>query len=205
MHPLELTGLLGWAERVMNAMGEWGVGLLVLLETVFPPLPSEVVLPLAGFLTSQDTMTLPLVIATATGGAYLGALGLYAVGARLGQERSVRLLSKLPLVDAEDFRRAGRWFERHGRASVFFGRLIPGVRSLISLPAGAHRMPLVQFSLFTLAGSGVWNGVLVGLGAALGTQYAVVERYSRFINYAVYAAVAGLIVWLIVRRVRKNH
>ena len=147
MHPVELTGLLGWAERVMNAMGEWGVGVLVLLETIFPPLPSEVVLPLAGFLTSQDTMTLPLVIVAATIGAYLGALGLYAVGARLGQERSVRLLSRLPLVDADDFRRAGRWFERHGKVSVFFGRLIPGVRSLISLPAGAHRMPLGQFSL----------------------------------------------------------
>ena len=87
------------------------------METVFPPLPSEVVLPLAGFLTSQDTMTLPLVIATVTAGAYLGALGLYALGARLGQGRSVRLLSKLPLVDADDFRRAGHWFERHGKAS----------------------------------------------------------------------------------------
>jgi membrane protein DedA with SNARE-associated domain len=205
MHPYELTGLLGWAERVMNAMGEWGVGLLVLLETIFPPLPSEVVLPLAGFLTSQDTMMLPLVIVMATVGAYLGALGLYAVGARLGQERSVRLLSKLPLVDAEDFRRAGRWFERHGRSSVFFGRLVPGVRSLISLPAGAHRMPLVQFSLFTLAGSALWNGVLVGLGAALGTQYALVERYSRFLNYAVWTAIAVLVVWLIIRRVRQNR
>ena len=204
MHPHELTGLLGWAEEVMIAMGEWGVGLLVLLETVFPPLPSEVVLPLAGFLTSQDTLSLPLVLLTATLGAYLGALGLYAVGARLGQERSVRLLSKLPLVDAEDFRRAGRWFERHGKASVFFGRLIPGVRSLISLPAGAHRMPLGQFSLFTLAGSGLWTGVLVGLGAALGTQYALVERYSRYLDYAVYAVLAGLVVWLIIRRVRTS-
>ena len=189
----------------MEAIGEWGVGILVLLETIFPPLPSEVVLPLAGFLSSQGSMSLPWVIVAATVGAYLGALGLYAVGARLGQERSVRLLSKLPLVDAEDFRRAGRWFERHGKASVFFGRLIPGVRSLISLPAGAHRMPLGQFSLFTLAGSGLWSGVLVGLGAALGTQYALVERYSRFLNYLVYAALAALVVWLIIRRVRQNH
>lgn len=205
MRALELTGLLGWAERVMNALGEWGVGFLVLLETIFPPLPSEVVLPLAGFLSSQGTLSLPLVILAATIGAYLGALGLYWLGARLGQERSVRLLSKLPLVDAEDFRRAGRWFERHGRSSVFFGRLIPGVRSLISLPAGAHRMPLGRFSLFTIAGSALWSGLLVGLGAALGTQYALVERYSRFINYAVYAALAGLVIWLIVRRVRKSN
>ena len=162
-------------------------------------------LPLAGFLSSQGSMSLPWVIVAATVGAYLGALGLYAVGARLGQERSVRLLSRLPLVDAEDFRRAGGWFERHGRSSVFFGRLIPGVRSLISLPAGAHRMPIGRFSVFTIAGSAVWSGVLVGLGAVLGTQYALVERYSRFINYLVYAVLLGLIVWLIIRRVRQNR
>lgn len=203
MRPLELTGLLGWAERVMNTLGEWGVGLLVLLETVFPPLPSEVVLPLAGFLASQGHLNLPLVVATSTAGAYLGALGLYGLGAALGQQRSIRILAKLPLVDREDFERADGWFGRHGKASIFFGRLIPGVRSLISLPAGAQRMSLITFSIFTLAGSALWNGTLVGLGAALGTQYALVDRYSSYINYALYAVLAGLLVWLIVRRVRR--
>ena len=187
MRPTELTGLLGWAERVMTALGEWGVGVLVLLETVFPPLPSEVVLPLAGFLTSQGELNLALVIATSTLGAYLGALGLYGLGAALGQDRSIRLLAQLPLVDREDFERADAWFGRHGKVSIFFGRLIPGVRSLISLPAGAQRMSLVTFSVFTIAGSGVWNGILIGAGAALGTQYALVDRYSRYINYALYA------------------
>ena len=203
MRPLELTGLLGWAERVMNALGEWGVGGLVLLETVFPPLPSEVVLPLAGFLTSQGGMNLGLVIATSTLGAYLGALGLYGLGAVLGQDRSIRLLAKLPLVDREDFERADAWFGRHGRASIFFGRLIPGVRSLISLPAGAQRMSLATFSIFTVAGSGLWNGILIGLGVALGTQYALVDRYSTYINYVLYAVLAGLLVVLVVRRVRR--
>jgi membrane protein DedA with SNARE-associated domain len=205
MHPYELTGVLGWAERVMNALGEWGVGLLVLVETVFPPLPSEVVLPLAGFLSSQDQMSVPLVILTSTLGAYLGALGLYALGATVGQERSIRLLSKLPLVDRDDFERTDRWFSRHGKASIFFGRLIPGVRSLISLPAGAQRMSLPVFSVFTVAGSGLWNVVLIGLGAALGTQYDLVNRYSRFLNYAVYAVLVGLIVWLIIRRARRGR
>jgi membrane protein DedA with SNARE-associated domain len=203
MRPLELTGLLGWAERVMNTLGEWGVGLLVVVETVFPPLPSEVVLPLAGFLSSQGNLSLPLVIVTSTAGAYVGALGLYGLGAALGQERSIRLLAKLPLVDREDFERADDWFRRHGKASIFFGRLIPGVRSLISLPAGAQRMNLATFSAFTLGGSGVWNATLIGLGAALGTQYALVDRYSGYINYALYAVLAGLLVWLIVRRVRR--
>jgi len=203
MRPLELTGLLGWAERVMTTLGEWGVGLLVLLETVFPPLPSEVVLPLAGFLTSQGNLNLPLVVGTSTAGAYLGALGLYGLGAALGHERSIRILSKLPLVDREDFERADAWFGRHGRSSIFFGRLIPGVRSLISLPAGAQRMSLATFSLFTVAGSGLWNGILIGLGVALGTQYALVDRYSSYINYALYAVLAGLLVWLIARRLRR--
>ena len=162
--PSRLTGLLGWAERVMTTLGEWGVGALVLLETVFPPLPSEVVLPLAGFLTSQGEMHLALVIATSTLGAYLGALGLYGLGAGLGHDRSIRLLAKLPLVDREDFERADSWFGRHGRPSIFFGRLIPGVRSLISLPAGAQRMSLVTFTVFTVAGSGLWNGILIGPG-----------------------------------------
>jgi membrane protein DedA with SNARE-associated domain len=203
MRPLELTGLLGWAERLMTTLGEWGVGFLVLLETVFPPLPSEVVLPLAGFLTSQGAMSLALVIATSTAGAYVGALGLYGLGAALGQDRSIRLLAKLPLVDREDFERADAWFGRHGKASIFFGRLIPGVRSLISLPAGAQRMNLATFSLFTVAGSALWNGLLIGLGMALGTQYALVDRYSSYINYALYAVIAGLLVALIVRRVRR--
>ena len=109
MRALELTGLLGWAERVMTTLGEWGVGVLVLIGTVFPPLPSEVVLPLAGFLTSQGAMNLVLVIVTSTAGAYLGALGLYWLG-RLGQDRSIRLLARLPLVDREDFERADAWF-----------------------------------------------------------------------------------------------
>ena len=203
MRPLELTGLLGWAEQVMTTLGEVGVGILVLLETVFPPLPSEVVLPLAGFLASQGSLSLPLVIVTSTVGAYLGALGLYGLGAAFGQERSIRILSKLPLVDREDFERADAWFSRHGRSSIFFGRLIPGVRSLISLPAGAQRMGLATFSIFTVAGSGVWNGTLIGLGVALGTQYALVDRYSTYINYALYAVLAGLLVWLVVRRVRR--
>jgi membrane protein DedA with SNARE-associated domain len=205
VHPVELTGILGWAERVMLALGEWGVGLLSMLEIVFPPIPSEVVLPLAGFLSSQDQMSIPLVLLTSTLGAYLGALLLYGLAARLGHDRSVRLLSRLPLVDRDDFERAGGWFSRHGKASIFFGRLIPGVRSLISLPAGAQRMNLVVFSAFTIAGAGLWNGILIALGAALGTQYALVQQYSRFLNYAVYAVLAGLVIALIVRRVRRSR
>ena len=97
------------------------------------------------------------------------------------------------------------WFHQHGRWSVLVGRLIPGIRSLVSLPAGAARMPLLWFSLLTCAGSLVWNSVLVGAGVALGTQYQLVERYSSVLNYLVYAALAAVVVWLVARRVRRRR
>ncbi|MBC7591246.1 MAG: DedA family protein [Salinibacterium sp.] len=199
----DLGGIVGFAADLMNALGEWGVGLFVLLETVFPPIPSEIILPLAGFLAHQGEMNIVLVIITSTLGAFIGALILYFLGAALGLDRSIRILSKLPLVDREDFEKAAAWFTRHGKSAVFFGRLIPGVRSLISLPAGASGMNLLVFSVFTIAGSGVWNTLLVSLGAALGTQYELIDQYSSYLNYAVYAAIAGVVLWLVIRRMRR--
>jgi membrane protein DedA with SNARE-associated domain len=200
----ELTGIVGLAAQAIEALGEWGVGLLTFAESVFPPIPSEVILPLAGFLTQQGTMNMVLVFITSTLGAYLGALLLYWLGATLGLERSIRGLSKLPLVEREDFEHAADWFKRHGRSAVFFGRLIPGVRSLVSLPAGAQGMHLMTFSVFTVTGSGLWNGLLIGLGALLGEQYHLIQEYSRFLNYAVYAALAAAIFWLVFRKIRKG-
>lgn len=200
----QLTGIVGFAAQSIDSLGEWGVGLFTLLETVFPPIPSEVILPLAGFLTRQGSLNLALVFITSTLGAYLGALALYFLGAKVGLERSIRWLSRLPLVDREDFERAEGWFRRHGRSAVFFGRLLPGVRSLISLPAGAERMHLGTFSLFTIAGTAIWNGALIGLGVLLGRQYASVEQYSRYLNYAVYAALAVFVIWLVVRHIRRG-
>ena len=200
-----LSGLVGIAARLIAAIGEWGVGLFTLLETVFPPIPSEVILPLAGFIAQRGDMNIVLVIVLSTAGAWVGALVLYLLGAWLGEARAIRLLSRLPLVDEEDFEKASRWFSRHGRPAVFFGRLIPGVRSVISLPAGAQRMSLLTFSVFTIAGSAVWNSLLVLLGAALGTQYELLDRYSTYLDYAVYAAIAVLIGWLVIRRIRRRR
>jgi membrane protein DedA with SNARE-associated domain len=199
-----LGGLVGMAARAIDATGEWGVGLFALAETVVPPIASEVILPLAGYLAKQGSLSLALVFFTSTLGAYLGALLLYWLGAKLGLERSIRGLSRLPLVDREDFDNAAGWFRRHGRSSIFFGRLLPGVRSFISLPAGASKMHLGTFSAFTLAGSGLWNGALIGLGFLLGSQYRLIEQYSRFLNYAVYAALGLMMVWLVVRGIRRS-
>ena len=201
----DMGGLSGLVLQLIDAVGEWGVALMLFVETVFPPIPSELILPLAGALAGSGDMNVVLLVATATLGAYVGALVLYWLGAVLGLERSIRWLSKLPLVDREDFDSAAGWFHRHGRSAVFFGRFIPGVRSLISLPAGADRMPLVTFSLFTIIGSGLWNTLLIGLGVALGTQYELIDRYAKYLDYAVYAAIAGVVLWLVVRAVRRRR
>jgi membrane protein DedA with SNARE-associated domain len=150
-------------------------------------------------------MNIALLIVVTTLGAYIGALVLYLLGAKLGLERSIRWLSKLPLVEREDFDKAAGWFHRHGRSAVFFGRFIPGVRSLISLPAGADRMPLATFSLFTIVGSGIWNTLLIGLGAALGTQYELIDQYAKYLDYIVYGAIAGVVVWLVIRALLRRR
>lgn len=201
----KLSGLVGVAARIIAALGEAGVGLLTLIETVFPPIPSELVLPLAGFLAQQGRMNLVLVVVTATLGAYLGGLILYGLGHRIGTERSIRLLSRLPLVDREDCEKAVGWFRRHGTWAVLFGRLIPGVRSLISLPAGAERMNLLLFSGLTILGSGAWNGLLIGLGAALGTQYELVDQYAGVLDAVIYSAIGVLLLALVVRSIRRHR
>lgn len=199
----DLTGLAGVAADIIDALGEAGVGLLTFVETVFPPLPSEIILPLAGFLAQLGRLDLAALLVMSVLGAWAGALLLYFLGRKLGEERVIRWLSRLPLVDRDDFERPAAWFRRHGRSAVFFGRLVPGVRSLISLPAGAEGMPLVTFSMFTIAGSLLWNGLLIGLGLWLGTQYQLVNRYSDYLNYALYAALAVGVVALVVRRRRR--
>jgi membrane protein DedA with SNARE-associated domain len=113
-------------------------------------------------------------------------------------------MSKLPLVDRDDLDKAGDWFHRHGRSSVFFGRLVPGIRSLISLPAGAQRMNLAAFSLCTIAGSGIWNTGLIALGATLGANYELVDRYANYLDLAVYAGFGAMVITFVVRKIRRS-
>ena len=190
----QLTGLAGVASDVMEALGEVGVGVLVLAENVFPPIPSEVVLPLAGFLSSRGRMDLVLVIVAATLGSVLGALLLYEAGARTGRARLRRLVDRMPLMEVDDLDRAEAWFDRHGELSVLIGRCIPVVRSLISVPAGVQGMPRWRFTVLTTLGSGVWNTAFVLGGWALGTRFSEIERYSGWLNAAVYTAIGVLLV-----------
>ena len=201
----ELTGLAGVATDVMDALGEIGVGVLVLSENVFPPIPSEVVLPLAGYLASRGRMDLTLVVVAATVGSVLGALLLYEAGSRTGRVRLRRFIDWMPLLEGEDLDKAESWFARHGQASVLLGRCIPVVRSLISVPAGFAEMPRWRFLVLTAIGSGAWNAVFVGTGYALGEQFDEIERYSGWLNTAVYAALAVLLVLGLRRALRRRR
>lgn len=199
------TGLTGWAADLLLSVGDVGIGLLVLVEVVVPPIPSEAILPFAGYLTQTGSLSLVGLILWSTLGAWLGSLVYYGVGRALGMDRAVRLVAATRLITREDLDRGVTWFERHGRPSVFFGRMIPGVRSVISLPAGAARMDLLAFSILTLLGSGLWNGMLIGVGAALGTEHERLEQYLGHVDLVVYGALAaavGVLVWRRVREVR---
>lgn len=201
----ELGGLTGTVLDVVERLGAIGVGLLTFAETIVPPLPSEVILPVAGYLAERGRMGLVAVLVAATLGALAGAWLLYLAGARFGRERAAAQLSRLPLVEREDVEAAIRWFDRHGPWAVFLGRLVPGVRSLISLPAGASALPFVRFTVLTALGSLLWNAVLVGAGYALGTQWRTVEQYSGVLDAVVYTAAGGTLLLLVARRLRRRR
>jgi membrane protein DedA with SNARE-associated domain len=188
---------------LIDALGAVGVGLAVLLETVVPPIPSEVLLPLAGYLVQTGRESLLPVFLLATAGSVLGAALLYQLGRWLGPERSRRALGRLPLVDAGDVERAFDWFARHGRSAVLVGRLVPVVRSFVSVPAGVVRMPWPRFLLYTTLGSALWNALLIGGGMLLGTQYELVERYTGVLDRLLVPAVVLAVGALVVRRVRR--
>ncbi|MEH0929217.1 DedA family protein [Micromonospora sp. CPCC 205558] len=203
--PSEFTGLTGWVASVIEVMGPVGVALLVALESIVPPIPSEIVLALAGFLAHEGEFNVFLVVLAATVGSLIGALVLYWLGAALGEDRLKRWLDHIPLVDSDDLEKADRWFERHGRWAVLIGRVVPVVRSLVSVPAGANRMPLGEFILLTTIGSGVWNGLIVGAGYALGSRWQDVERYSDWFNYAIVAVFVVMVASWVIRKLRKRR
>ena len=194
-------GVLGWAVDVMSALGAPGAGLVLAVENVSPPIPSELVLPLAGFAAARGEFSVLAAIVWTTIGATSGALVLYLVGAVVRPATVRRWLTRLPLVTDRDVERAEAWFDRHGRAAVFLGRMVPGVRAFISLPAGQRRMPLGEFVLLTAAGSALWNAAFVVGGYLLGSRWHLVERWAGALHL-VAAAVLGVLVVVVALRVR---
>lgn len=201
----DLTGITGWAADVMSSLAGPGVAVIVALENLFPPIPSEVVLPLAGFLAGQGRLNVVAVITWATVGSVFGALILYGLGAVIGRDRLRRVADRLPLVAVSDIDRADQWFARHGGQAVFVGRMVPIVRSFISIPAGVDRMPLPKFIAYTTAGSGLWNTLFVLLGYTLGSQWQQVGRYSSYLNNAMIALIVLAAITVVVRRIRASR
>ena len=202
--PTRLGGLTGWVAQVIDSAGELGVGLLVALENIVPPIPSEIVLAMAGYLAGEGRVNVVLVTVAATVGSLVGAQLLYWIGAALGEERLKRWLDRIPLVDRSDLEKADRGFERYGRWAVLLGRMVPVVRSLISVPAGAERMPLGQFVTLTTIGSGIWNSLFVGLGYTLGSRWQQIEKYNTYLDLALYGTFAVLVTTWVVKRVNRR-
>ncbi|MCL2508445.1 MAG: DedA family protein [Oscillospiraceae bacterium] len=179
--------------EIMNKFGYIGVALLIMLENVFPPIPSEIILTFGGFMTTYADMNVWGVTLAATAGSLAGAVVLYIVGRMLTADRLERLITskpgKLLRLKKGDVRRAERWFIKHGNRTVFFCRFIPIVRSLISIPAGAAKMKTGRFLALTAAGTFIWNVVLVFLGRVMGGAW---ETAAHYVDVYAMIAVAAL-------------
>ncbi|WP_438354161.1 DedA family protein [Microbacterium sp. CJ88] len=197
-----LTDLADWTVSLMEIIGPIGAGAAIALENLFPPLPSEVVLPMAGLTASRGSFTLVEALLWTTIGSVVGAYILYGLGWWLGASRLRRIAGWMPLMKAEDVDRSIAWFDKHGAAAVFFGRMIPLFRSLISIPAGVARMAWWKFGLLTFAGSLVWNSIFVLAGFLLGENWHVIETYADTFQYIVIGAVVLAIGWFVTVRVR---
>ncbi|MEV1116386.1 DedA family protein [Actinosynnema sp. NPDC049800] len=193
-----------WVTDLMESLGAPGAGIAIALENLFPPLPSELFLPLAGFTASQGKMNLFAAILWTTTGSVAGALALYYLGALLGRDRIRAVAQRLPLVKVSDVDRTEEWFARHGKATVFFGRMVPIFRSLISIPAGVERMPLPGFLLLTAAGSLIWNTALILAGYVLGANYHLVDQYLGVVTKVVVGLVVLAVAWFVVSRLTQK-
>ncbi|TQM80756.1 membrane protein DedA with SNARE-associated domain [Saccharothrix saharensis] len=196
--------VVSWVTDMMEALGAPGAGIAIALENLFPPLPSELFLPLAGFTASQGKMNLLAAILWTTTGSVAGALALYYLGALLGRDRIRAIAQRLPLVDVSDVDRTEQWFARHGKATVFFGRMVPIFRSLISIPAGVERMPLPSFLLLTAAGSLIWNSALILAGYVLGENYHLIDQYMGVVSKVVIGLVVVAVAWFVVSRLSRQ-
>lgn len=191
-----IQSITDWLVSLMETVGGIGVALAIALESVFPPIPSEVILPLAGFTASRGTLNLVEAIVWATVGSLLGAWALYGISRWVGLHRINRAADKIPGVSRRDVGKANAWFERYGNWSVLIGRVIPVVRSLISVPAGFNRMDFLRFTGWTLLGSAVWNTILVSAGYFLGAGWCSILGYlDMFENVVIAAFIVVIVVW----------
>ena len=198
-----IASLADWAKDAVSTGGYPVLAGLILLENLFPPLPSELILPLAGFYVGRGEMSFIPALLASTAGSVIGALILYAIARRGGRPLILRF-GKILRVDENDLDRADGWFDRYGSWIVLLGRLVPGARSLVSLPAGLSEMPLGRFVALTAIGSTVWNAALIGAGQALGSNYERVGSVVGPVSTVVVAVAAVVILILGVMHFRRR-
>lgn len=199
-----------WIQGIMEQFGYIGVFLLIMVENLFPPIPSEIILTFGGFMTTSTDLTIWGVILASTLGSMIGAIILYGIGLLLDVERLEKIVDRwghILRLTRDDIHKADNWFDKYGIWTVFFCRFVPLIRSLISLPAGMSNMNFGLFLFFTTIGSLIWNTVLIYLGAAVGSQWEIIVHYMDIYSNIVYALIAAaiivFIVWFIKSR-KKN-
>lgn len=193
-----LGDLSQWVSDVIEAIGYAGVAFLVALESIFPPIPSEVVLPFAGFYAGKGEASVLGMVLAATVGSVVGAWVLYGLAAWIGPDRLRRFVvakGRWFGVKERDLDRSEAWFDKRANAAVLLGRCVPLVRSIVSIPAGFRRMPLVRFTVFTAIGSFVWNLALISAGAILGKRWEEVGNVVAILQWAVILAIVALVAW----------
>ncbi|MBE6156337.1 MAG: DedA family protein [Firmicutes bacterium] len=197
---------------IMNSFGYLGIGLLILIENLFPPIPSELILTFGGFMTIDSNMTIIGVIIASTIGSLLGAIVLYYIGKILNKERLIKIVKskygKLLRIKPKDIEAADNWFDSKGSKTVFFCRFVPVVRSLISIPAGMSEMPMFKFIIYTLSGSMIWNTILVCIGAFAGDKkdyiLNIIDKASYIILIVIAIACCVFIYKFYKKRIKKE-
>jgi membrane protein DedA with SNARE-associated domain len=202
-----------WITNTMNSLGYLGIGLLMFLENLFPPIPSELIMPLAGYTATLPNTQIQVIPAIAAGviGTIFGAIPWYYAGLLLGQQRLQLLAGRYGKwigISGEDIEKSVQWFQKHGAKAVLFGRLVPGIRTLISIPAGISKMPIVPFFIYSTIGTVGWVTLLTYAGYFLGKNYNLVENYvdviTKVVVFGVLMAIAAFVGYRIWKRSAKN-
>jgi len=204
-------GLEQWVLSIMEKLGYLGIAFLMFLDNVFPPIPSEIIMPSAGYTASKGELTLIGVIIAGSAGSILAAMLLYWIGRKVPQQRLFNFIErygKYLRIQVADLEKALMWFNKHGHRIVFFGRMIPAVRSLISIPAGMSRMPFTKFMFYSTAGTVIWTSFLAYLGYHFSENQALMLAILQRISYIIFALVLLYILWWIIKKFylnKSNH
>lgn len=195
--------------NIMSKYGYIGVFFLILVENIFPPIPSEVILLVAGFMTHSSNLSVPLLILTSSFSSLFGGFLLYYLGRMLNKERIEKIvkskIGKMLHLKINDINKSINWFNKRGSISVFFGRCIPIIRSLISIPAGISKMNITTFTIYTFCGSLIWNTILISLGKIFQSNWIVITKYLKiYKEYVIIILIIGLVIYIFKKNLKKD-